>query len=198
MRPKDSILDKPAGALFLTRFNFIITHRPGNRNCKADALSRLYSLDAPSDPEPILPPALIVSPIFWNIDKESVGLSSHPPSTAVQRHKSFADARRAPTPNYHPGDQVWLSTRDLRLRLPCRKLSPRYIGPFTIQRQINEVTYQLQLPPRYRIHPTFHVSLLKPFSPSTPEPHEPDESPPPPEILDQPSVYRVRDIMDSW
>ncbi len=40
-----------------------------------------------------------------------------------------------------------------------------------------------------------HVSLLKPFSPSTPEPHEPDE-PPPPEILDQPSVYQVKDIMD--
>ncbi len=42
---------------------------------------------------------------------------------------------------------MWLSTRDLRLRLPCKKLSPCYIGPFKIQRQINEVTYQLQLPP---------------------------------------------------
>ncbi len=39
---------------------------------------------------------------------------------------------------------------------------------------------------------SLHVSLLKPFSPSTPEPDEP----PPPEILDQPSVYQVRDIMD--
>ncbi len=80
---------------------------------------------------------------------------------------------------------------------PVEKLSAHYIGPFTIQRKINEVTYQLQLPPRYRIHPTFHVSLLKPFSLSTPEPHEPDE-PLPPEILDQPSVYQVIDIMDSW
>ncbi len=112
---------------------------------------------------------------------------------AVRRHKDFADVQRAPTPLYHPGDRVWLSTRDIRLRLPCKKLSLHYIGPFKIQRQINEVTYRLQLPPRYRIHPTFHVSLLKPCSSPTPDQHEP----PPPEILDQPSVYQVRNIMDS-
>ncbi len=59
---------------------------------------------------------------------------------AVWRHKEFAAVQRAPTPLCHPGDRVWLSTRDIRLRLPCKKLSPRYIGPFKIQRQINEVT----------------------------------------------------------
>uniref|UniRef100_A0A672LK54 Chromo domain-containing protein n=1 Tax=Sinocyclocheilus grahami TaxID=75366 RepID=A0A672LK54_SINGR len=116
---------------------------------------------------------------------------------SILEHKAFADARRTSTPTYHPGEQVWLSTRDLRLRLPCKKLSPRYIGPFPIQRQINEVTYELRLPPRYRIHTTFHVSLLKPHSPSAPGPTEPDE-PPPPEILDQPSIYLVRDILDLW
>ncbi len=46
----------------------------------------------------------------------------------------------------------------------CTVGSPRFIGPFTIERQINEVTFLLQLPARYRIHPAFHVSILKPFS----------------------------------
>ncbi|KAL0168185.1 hypothetical protein M9458_036407, partial [Cirrhinus mrigala] len=116
---------------------------------------------------------------------------------AVRRHKSFADSRRRTAPLYQPGDLVWLSTRDLRLRLPCRKLSPRYIGPFRILRQINNVTYQLQLPPRYRILPTFHVSLLKPFSPSVTDVPGAEAGPPPPEILDQPSVYTVREVLDS-
>ncbi len=87
---------------------------------------------------------------------------------AVRRHKDFADVQRAPTPLYHPGDRVWLSTRDIRLRLPCKKLSPRYIGPFKIQRQINEVTYRLQLPPCIVSIPHSYVSLLKPCSSPTP------------------------------
>ncbi|KAL0147703.1 hypothetical protein M9458_056981 [Cirrhinus mrigala] len=64
--------------------------------------------------------------------------------------KNFADTRRRAAPLYQPGDLVWLSTRDL----------PRYIGPFRILRQINEVTFQFHLSPRYRIHPTFHVSMI--------------------------------------
>ncbi|KAL0151632.1 hypothetical protein M9458_053033 [Cirrhinus mrigala] len=76
-------------------------------------------------------------------------------------------------------------------------MSPRYIGPFRILRQINDVTYQLQLPPRCRIHPTFHVSLLKPFSPSATDTPGAEAEPPPPEVLEQSSVFTVREILDS-
>ncbi len=128
----------------------------------------------------------------WFRASERVWDSAHVQlQQAVRRHKIFADARRSSTPTYHPGDKVWLSTR-----LPCRKLSPRYIGPFTIERQINEVTFRLQLPARYRIHPSFHVSLLKPVSPSVTESEEP-AVPPPPEVIEEPLVYRVQDILDS-
>ncbi|KAL0198153.1 hypothetical protein M9458_006693, partial [Cirrhinus mrigala] len=116
---------------------------------------------------------------------------------AIRRDKHFADARRRTAPLYQPGDSVWLSTRDLCLRLPCRKLSPRYIGLFKILRQINDVTFQLQLPPRYRIPPTFHVSLLKPYFPSATETQGVEAGAPPPEILDQPSIYTVNQILDS-
>ncbi len=120
---------------------------------------------------------------YWFRESERVWDSAHIHlQQAVRRHKINADVRRTTAPLYRPGDQVWLSTRDIRLRLPCKKLSPRYIGPFPILRQINEVTYKLKLPNHYRISPTFHVSLLKPFTnPLLPPSTEP-EIPPPPEV----------------
>ncbi len=46
---------------------------------------------------------------------------------AVRRTREQADLRRREGPEYTPGQWVWLSSRDLRLRLPCKKLSPRYV-----------------------------------------------------------------------
>lgn len=53
---------------------------------------------------------------------------------AINRQKVKADWLRRPSPNYIPGQWVWLYTRDLRVRLPCKKLSPKYVGPFKILR----------------------------------------------------------------
>ncbi len=81
---------------------------------------------------------------------------------AVRCTREQANRHRRPNPNYQPGQWVWLSTRDRRLRLPCKKLNSRYVGPFKIIRQITPVSFRLALPAHYHISPTFHVSLLKP------------------------------------
>ncbi len=49
---------------------FTITYHPGNKNVKADSLSRLHQPDSPTTPEPILSPAIIVSPIQWDLDEQ--------------------------------------------------------------------------------------------------------------------------------
>jgi len=40
-------------------------------------------------------------------------------------------------------------------------LTSRYYGPYQIEEQIGTVAYRLKLPTQARIHPAFHVSLLK-------------------------------------
>ncbi|KAL0186270.1 hypothetical protein M9458_017940, partial [Cirrhinus mrigala] len=118
---------------------------------------------------------------------------------AVRRTQAQANRRRHPNPPYEPGQWVWLSTRDLRLRLPCKKLNPRYVGPFQIIRQITPVSFRLDLPAEYRISPTFHVSLLKPAGdPGRAENlDEAASQGPPPVIVDGEEVYRVNTILDS-
>uniref|UniRef100_A0A9J8BT73 Chromo domain-containing protein n=1 Tax=Cyprinus carpio carpio TaxID=630221 RepID=A0A9J8BT73_CYPCA len=115
-----------------------------------------------------------------------------------QSKRQEQQANRHRRPAYIPGQWVWLSTKDLRLRLPCKKLSPRYVGPFKILRQITPVSFRLELPTNYRISPTFHVSLLKPAGGPGGELEEGARlQNPPPILVDGEEAYRVHKLLDS-
>ncbi|KAK3520957.1 hypothetical protein QTP86_016410, partial [Hemibagrus guttatus] len=94
---------------------------------------------------------------------------------ALRSRRTTVDLRLSQAPEYQPGQKVSLSTRDIKLRLPCRKLSPRFIGPFTIVRQVNPVTYRLQLPPEAWRSRGAPLSLL----------------------VDDGTAYLVKEILDS-
>lgn len=116
---------------------------------------------------------------------------------AVRRHEAQANRHQRPPPQYAVGQWVWLSTRDLRFRLPCRKLSPRYVGPFQIVKQITPVSFRLNLPANYLVSPTFHVSLLKPSGGPGGDPEEAEDQQPPPLMIEGEEAYRVRELLDS-
>ncbi|KAM9416246.1 protein 4.1-like isoform 1-T1 [Salvelinus alpinus] len=110
------------------------------------------------------------------------------------KYQRQANRRRRPGPTLYPGQRVWLSTKNLPLRVESRKLSQRFIGPFKIARRVNPVTFRLHLPRSLKINPTFHISLLKPvvFSPLIPA----GRPPPPPRVIGGQSAYTVHRILD--
>jgi hypothetical protein len=61
------------------------------------------------------------------------------------------------------GDQVWLDARNLKIKMPSKKLSPRRYGPYPILEQLSPVTYCIKLPPSLSIMNIFHMDLLTPF-----------------------------------
>ncbi|XP_057677970.1 uncharacterized protein LOC130907186 [Corythoichthys intestinalis] len=113
---------------------------------------------------------------------------------ASERSRTQSDRRRSPAPIYTVGQKVWLSSKSLPLKTGSVKLTPRFVGPFEITKVVNPNAVRLRLPAHYRVHPTFHVSLVKPVSTSPLAPPVPP--PPPPLSVDGGPAFRVERLLD--
>ncbi|KAI3746207.1 hypothetical protein L6452_08631 [Arctium lappa] len=80
------------------------------------------------------------------------------------RQKSYADKKRRPV-EFQVGDRVMLKVSPWKGLIRFgnrRKLSPRFLGTFTILERIGIQAYKLDLPPEMdEIHLTFHVCYLR-------------------------------------
>lgn len=83
---------------------------------------------------------------------------------AQTRMKKFADRKQSEV-HFQVGDLVFV-----KLQPYCQhsvvwrkhqKLALIYFGPFPVVQKIGTIAYRLKLPTNAKIHPMFHVSLLK-------------------------------------
>jgi hypothetical protein len=80
---------------------------------------------------------------------------------AQAKQAGYADQSRLSAPEFKVGDNVMLDTRNLKTRRPCPSLDYKNRGPFVITKVINNMAYELDLPPHMkRIHNVFHPWLL--------------------------------------
>ena len=76
-------------------------------------------------------------------------------------YKKFADAKRAEGPKVKTDGWVMLNAENLKFKHGIKKLSPKFLGPFLVVKELNKVAFKL--PNNWKVHPVFHRSLLHPF-----------------------------------
>jgi hypothetical protein len=89
-------------------------------------------------------------------------------AVSQDKQKELADRHgRANSYEFKEGDMVLVSTQTLKPAvvesMGCKKLLPRFIGPFKITARISNTSYRLDIPKNLQLHPTFYVGRLKPY-----------------------------------
>ena len=96
---------------------------------------------------------------------------------------------------YQVGDYVWLEGRNIKTYHLTAKLAPKRHGPFKITKVLSAITYQLELPIKWKLHPVFHVDLLTPYWETTF--HGVNYDKPPPDLIDGEEEYKIERVVGS-
>ena len=97
---------------------------------------------------------------------EKVKMIQEKMRASQSRQKSYHDKRRKDL-EFQVGDHVFLRVNPVTgvgRALKCRKLTPRFVGPFEIIEKVGVVAYRIALPPSLsNLHDVFHVSQLRKY-----------------------------------
>jgi hypothetical protein len=99
---------------------------------------------------------------------------------------------------FQEGDEVWLNIKNFQLPegLSHKFLGP-YAGPFKVLKKKLFDIYKLELRENLRVHPTFHVFLLKPVARNASRPNREHNSRPPPDLVHNEPEFEVKAMLKS-
>ena len=112
------------------------------------------------------------------------GLYAHWMQTTHQRAKKalektredmskYYDRKARQQPDNKVGDLVMSKAKHIRTKRPTKKLSALLHGPFKVlEIKKGERAFKLEISPRWKIHPVFHVAFLEPYRASVREERE--------------------------
>ena len=121
----------------------------------------------------------------WELAKENLKRS-------VGMQQRYYDSKHRDI-SYKVGDLVLLSTRNLRMKGTPGKLQRKFVGPFQVTETIGQQAYRLSLPDDWKIHPVFHVSLLKAWNAAALQEDQPISHDDAPEVEEP--YYEVEKIL---
>ncbi|KAM7485714.1 hypothetical protein LguiA_001723 [Lonicera macranthoides] len=114
--------------------------------------------------------------------EEHVDLARSCLNKARRRMKKWADKKRRPM-EFNIGNQVLVKILPQQFkayRSVHKGLVRRYEGPFPVIAKVGKVSYRLDLPSTLKIHPVFHVSMLKPYHEDVEDPSRSESQRAPP------------------
>jgi transposase InsO family protein len=139
------------------------------------------------DPKTINPAAILKADDLKNLHEEMKKELEH----VRQRMKRYYNVKKVEGPTFKEGDMVYLSTKNITTKRPSHKLDYKYIGPYKVKRQVKKDVYDLDLPPKVRLHPVYHISFLESAA-GTIQVKTDNE----PQEVDGPEAYEAEEIRD--
>jgi hypothetical protein len=112
---------------------------------------------------------------------------------AQEIQQTQANRHRTASPRYKPGDWVYLNLKNVKTSRPCKKLDWLH-AKYQVVEEINPHAYKLDVPGR--IHPVFHVDLLRPVADDPLPSQQVDHESAPPVLVDGQEMYLVERILD--
>ncbi|MBW0464699.1 hypothetical protein O181_004414 [Austropuccinia psidii MF-1] len=116
--------------------------------------------------------------------------------SAIRKAKKYADRNRKISPDFKPGDKVWLASKYTKTTRTTKKLLEMLLGPFEVLKKISSHAYHLKLSQQWKsFPPVLHVSLLEPVKKSNiPNKHQLAQ---PPVLVEEQEEWEVAQVLDS-